>query len=297
MKLSSQIFTLTAVLSLSSCSSHKVQTGVPDSQRQPASMKWEFETPKEEMSESTAKWYMDSILKQTKATGDSYLKVANLIAQAKVRGATCSIGDFYYSDLLDSYMKAITVNPKAKFDKDVEKILGQSLTYRVAEKVRKDLESSYLKNDYLMEYFESRPLSPEELDGVYFESMAAGAYGSTFNIVLNKDGSFDFSRLHLDDAAENGFRWENGKGVWKLKTYDYAVRGRETKPIPEDKKEWEKRGAVFYLDFDGNNKFPKAYRVRFKRGEFHLQTRDQDLSRDQYEQSSFVSSVTGECDA
>jgi hypothetical protein len=44
--------------------------------------------------------------------------IANKIAQAKLKGGTCS-GDFYYTDLVDHYLAALNGNSKAKFDSAV----------------------------------------------------------------------------------------------------------------------------------------------------------------------------------
>jgi hypothetical protein len=297
MKLSAQLLCLTTAFSLTACSSYKNQpaTQMIGEFRQPASMIWEEGTPSEEMPETTVKWYEKSIAQHLKTTGDAHAKIADLIAQAKVRGGTCS-GDFYFSDLITHYLTAISVNNKITFGSDVKKILSQTLTYRVAEKMRKDPDALF--NEYgLLDYYRSRALTAEEMDGVYFESMGQGVYGSTFNLTFNKDGTFKYSRLVLDDEDDSDFKWVHGKGTWSTKVYEDVIRGRKAPKTLDHNTKWEHRGVVFFLDFDGNNKVPSAYRLRFDNGVFRLETRKQDLSTEEFKKAEFYSSVTSECDA
>lgn len=295
MKYSAQLLSVIAALSMTACSSYKPATPMSSESRQPASMIWEQNTPHEDMPETTVNWYKKSIEKHVKTTGVAHAKIADLIAQAKARGGTCS-GDFYFSDLITHYLTAIAADQNITFDSDVKKVMSQTLTYRLAEKMRKDPDN-YFNEHGLLDYYQRKPLTAQELDGVYFESMAQGAYGSTFNVTFNKDGTFTHSRLILDDTQSPGYHWVHGKGTWSTKIYPEAMRGRKAPSSPEQAVEWERRGVVFFLDFDGNNKFPQAYRLRFRSGEFRLETRKQDFSTDEYPRAKFISSVTGECDA
>jgi len=271
-------------------------SSVTSSDRTPSSMIWEEKMPLTEIDDTTVFWYKMKIYLERQKSAQANAEIANRIAQAKLRGATCA-GDFYYDDLINAYLAAVEGNPKVQFDSAVAQVLGQSFTYRVAEKMRKGENNIPPSPKHMSYYFENMEYSPEFMDGVYFEKMAAGAYGSTFNFTLKKDGTLNYGRLVFDETQTPDFKWTTGTGKWQLKKYDAVKRGRGKINLSSAvNEEWEKRGYVLYLkfDFDGST---MAYRLRYKDGHFQLDTRAQDFSKEEYKRGTFYSAVTGECDA
>jgi hypothetical protein len=263
----------------------------PASLRSPASMDWEKEMSDEAMKESTVKWYETKIKEAQSTTAAAHVDIANKIAQAKLKGGTCS-GDFYYTDLVDHYLAALNGNSKAKFDSAVHKLLSQNMVYKVATILaKKDMYSSFNSN-YLDSTYALQDLKMEDLDNVYFETMAAGAYGSWANVVLKKDGTAKFNNLKMDDEGMTS--WESHEGSWQMKFYD----SKESKTGTAKNVWGERRGLVIYLTKIINGKeHTDAYRVRFRNNEYRLETKAEDFSKEEYIRPSYVSSITGECDA